>query len=95
VLGDLAAVASERRDITFVTVLIEDRPQDASAVLAERQISLPLVMPDGLEGNSYGEQWGFGIPLLVLVETDGTVAAHAEEFDPFVLLQGIFEDAGW
>jgi thiol-disulfide isomerase/thioredoxin len=101
VLSDLAAIATERPDITFVTVLIDDRPEDATAVLAERQIILPVVVPDGLDVNSYGawdsygEQWGSGIPLLVLVETDGTVAAYAEEFGPLVLLQGVFEDAGW
>ncbi len=94
-LGELAVVAKERPDVTFVTVLIEDRPEDASAVLAERQIILPTVDPDGLSGNLYGDQWGDGIPLLVLVETDGTVAAYHPGFGPLDLLQGILDEAGW
>ena len=95
VLSDLAAVATARPDITFVIVLIADRPEDALTVLAERQINLPVVMPDGMSGNWYEEQWDSGIPLLVPVETDGTVAAYAEEFGPLDLLQGILKDAGW
>jgi thiol-disulfide isomerase/thioredoxin len=94
-LDELAVVADERTDITFVTVLIADRPEDALTVLAERQINLPVIMPDGLQGNSYGEQWGSGIPLLVLVETDGTVAAWHPGGDPLDLLQGTLKDAGW
>jgi len=95
-LGELAVVAKERPDITFVTVLIEDRPEDASAMLAERQIILPTVDPDGLDGNSYFDQWGGdGIPLLILVETDGTVAAHHKGFGPLDLIQAILSDAGW
>jgi thiol-disulfide isomerase/thioredoxin len=94
-LGELAVVAKERPDVTFVTVLIDDRPEDASAVLAERQIILPTVDPDGLSGNLYGDQWGDGIPLLVLVETDGTVAAYHPGFGPLDLLQGILDEAGW
>ncbi len=94
-LGELAVVAKERPDVTFVTVLIDDRPEDASAVLAERQIILPTVDPDGLSGNLYGDQWGYGIPLLVLVETDGTVAAYHPGFGPLDLLQGILDEAGW
>jgi thiol-disulfide isomerase/thioredoxin len=95
-LDEFAVVARERPDITFVTVLIDDRPEDASAVLAERQIILPTVDPDGLSGdNLYGDQWGGGIPLLVLVEADGTVAAYDPGGDPLGLLQGTLKDAGW
>jgi thiol-disulfide isomerase/thioredoxin len=95
-LGELAVVAKERPDITFVTVLIDDRPEDASAVLAERQIILPAVDPDGMSGNWYEEQWrGDGIPLLFLIEADGTVAAHHKGFGPLDLFQAILSDAGW
>ena len=94
-LDELAVVASERPEITFVTVLIADRPEDALGVLAEHRINLPVVLPDGMSGDWYEEQWGFGIPLLVLVEADGTVAAYHPGFGPLDLFQGILEDAGW
>lgn len=94
-LGELVVVAKERPDVTFVIVLIDDRPGDASAVLAERQIILPVVIPDGLSGNLHGDQWGGGMPLLVLVETDGTVAAYHFVGGPLDLFQAILRDAGW
>jgi thiol-disulfide isomerase/thioredoxin len=94
-LDELAAVADELTKIMFVTVLIDDRREDAGAVLAERQIILPTVDLDGPSEALYGDQWGDGIPLLVLVETDGTVAAYHPGFGTLDLLQGIFEDAGW
>lgn len=94
-LDGLAVIANERPDITFITVLIQDRPEDALAVLAESQVDLPVVMPDGLPGNSYEEQWGLGIPLLVLVESDGTVAAYRPGFGTLDVFQGILENAGW
>ncbi len=100
-LDELAVVANERPEITFVTVLMQDRPEDALAEMAERQIDLPIVLPggiitpDGWSDPSYTEQWADGVPTLVLVETDGTVAAYHRGFGPLDVLQGILEDAGW
>ena len=94
-LDELAVVANERPEITFVTVLVQDPPEDALAVMAEGQINLPIVIPDGWSEPSYAEQWVHGVPLLVLVETDGTVAAYHPGFSPLDVLQGILEDAGW
>jgi thiol-disulfide isomerase/thioredoxin len=94
-LDELAVVANERPEITFVTVLVQDPPEDALAVMAEGQINLPIVIPDGWSIPPPAEQWVHGVPLLVLVETDGTVTAYQRGFGPLDVLQGILEDAGW
>ncbi len=94
-LDELAIVADERADIMFVTVVIGDRPEDALIALAEHQIDLPVVIPDGLDGNSFAEQWGPGIPLLVLVETDGTVAGYHLGFGSLDLFHAFLEEANW
>lgn len=94
-LDQLAVVANERPDVTFVAVLIADRPENALAVLTEHQIDLPVVAPDGPSGTVYLEQWVYGVPELVLVEANGTVAATHYSFGPLDVIQGILEDAGW
>ncbi len=91
----MAVIAQERPDIAFVVVLIDDRVEDAAAVLEERQIHLPVVDPDGLSGDAYSEQWGPGIPSVVLIESDATVAVYHPGFGPLDLYQGIFKEAGW
>jgi hypothetical protein len=95
-LDELAVVDKERPDITFVTVLVAGGVERASAVLAERQITLPVVVSHGLsKANLFSDQWGDGLPLLVLVEPDGTVAANHPGFGPLDLFQAILMDAGW
>jgi thiol-disulfide isomerase/thioredoxin len=95
-LDEFAVVARERPDITFVTVLMNGGVYRANAVLAERQITLPVVMPDELrKDNLFSDRWGAGLPLLVLIEPDGTVAANHPGFGPLDLFQAILTDAGW
>ncbi len=95
-LDELAVVAKERPDVTFVTVLVAGGVEVASRVLAERQITLPVVVSHGLsQDNVFSDRWGGGLPLLVLVEPDGTVAANHDGFGPLDLFQAILTDAGW
>jgi thiol-disulfide isomerase/thioredoxin len=94
-LEELEVVASERPDITFITVLIEDQPDDARAVMEQIEVNLAVVDLDGLSDDSYSDQWGSGVPLVVLVEADGTVAAYHLGVGPLDLFHAFIEDADW
>ena len=89
-LEDVASVAEVTEDVVFVTVLLQDRPDDARAMLLEHGIQIATIDPRGLSG-----EWGDGVPALVLVEQDGTVAVSHLGYRPVDTVEGVLRQAGW
>ena len=98
-LDDITAAAASHPEVTFLTVLTEDRREDAQAVLAERGIDLLTIEPQGLAPSADDSPWGvMGVPHLVLVERDGTVVLSEPGFGRNPIgptYQILLRDAGW
>ncbi len=100
---DLAAISLTHPDLAIVTILVDDRPEDARAILAERGIDFPTIdspeFAEVSEGPSPGgELWGVhGVPLLVLVEEDGSVVHSEPGYDGIGpgAYRKLLHDLGW
>ncbi len=72
-LGDFAAVAEARGDLTFVTVLVQDDPAVAADVVAAAGYTLPVAVVPNTDA-FWQYTWPIeGIPATVFVEGDGTI----------------------
>lgn len=95
-LEDIAALAEGTGDVVFVTVLFQDRADDARAALLDRGIDLLVIELAGSSDDSYEKAWGIsGVPTFMLVDRDGTVAGSLEGYSPIDTIEGLLHDAGW
>jgi thiol-disulfide isomerase/thioredoxin len=90
-LRDVASVAEVTEDVVFVTVLVEDQPDDARSTLLNLGIQLDTIDPS----STLSGQWADGAPTFVLVEQDGTVAGSHFGYRPVDTVEGFLREAGW
>ena len=78
--------------MAIVTVLAGDDPELARPVLVELGVQFPTV-----EYESYSDPWNIeGLPLLFLVDQDGTVVHSELGYDSIgPNYQGLLRDLGW
>ncbi len=94
----LEAAAAEYPSVAFVMVPFRDPPEAARGVLEEQGIDFLAVISAELNAETQpsGGPWNVqGVPYLVLVDRDGTVAATHLGFGPTDDYRGVLQDAGW